>query len=1028
MRELAKRSENDYGAKVLYFDTVTRFSKSSAHAAKPESMQLLLTDCFVSLDRPDSPSPAMYYWISIEDVDRTEKSIRLTFRTRWLSFTHSKVDHIYSKICDVLDHVLLKSEYEKLPTFSRSRPYCGRPGSAFLHSRIFQFCRVNGLRVSKDVQREVELSLMGRHRRMVVSSLSDPAGALPIVLDALPFAVGVDCVDFGKCGDDRGLFARLADKDGALAGLACVGVSSSSRESFDSLLEALEGKATRLEGFYVRQTPLGDAELASLTGFVVRKRLTSLGLQEGAVSSATLPQFLGNRQVAGQLEFLSLDDNPQLDFSRIATHLGHLTVLSLCRCGIQIRTIFSVLSRGNFPQLIELSISGNPCPSFSDSPERLPPVLAKVIACDIDWETSQNFLNFLALTMRNLSTLVVSGAALPENEWERTFRGMAGIDVGLTALAWDDNRVSDAFLGVLSRCRTLQTVSFCGCLVERESHDLLCRFFESSKTLETIVLRGTRGARLGNDAPEMLRALSRATALRRLDIGGNRIGDSGITALRQLLSKKRLDVVCCDGSGTTSLEPFVQLAKARLARRIGFPFADAAAGDFCALRDQWPDGEGLLIDIAVDLKPRLFVSRHSQKAFKAKSRRTSESDSGDNEAPRKQNGQRRELSDDDSAQKRHRGGDRSVERKWKQAGRRSHLSDSSEEERAGARKRRESDEDDLAQRPGSDYSDDGDPGRRKAPSGQRVTKRAPSDGDDGPTRRRNVERGQARTMRSGYGDDEARHRKRREPAGSDSSDDEDSIRKNHSFESDDEPRKKLRDRGRSLRSMDGYDAPVGKEGRARTGSNSLRDDVKDVKERARPRLSSDDDVARKGRGPEVDHERPAKQRDKIRNVRSMDGKDASGSKKPRAHSGSDSSDGTTRDSGSVDRKRRTAYQHERRSRGDKEPAKHDRVDSDDERPKKRVNDERPGPYQKDGKKKTDRENAEASDDGLPRRANSRREVPSEEEEEHSDNAEGSDWEFPLRYVPRPHDVDDIVKQLDERYSLEELLRYIKSES
>jgi hypothetical protein len=43
-----------------------------------------------------------------------------------------------------------------------------------------------------------------------------------------------------------------------------------------------------------------------------------------------------------------------------------------------------------------------------------------------------------------------------------------------------------------------------------------------------------------------------------------------------------------------------------------------------------------------------------------------------------------------------------------------------------------------------------------------------------------------------------------------------------------------------------------------------------------------------------------------------------------------------------------------------------------------------------------------------------------------EGATQSDWTFPLKYVPRPADIDQVIRELEDRFSVENLLQFIRN--
>ena len=319
-----------------------------------------------------------------------------------------------------------------------------------------------------------------------------------------------------------------------------------------------ECEKSKLTALSFVETDLSVEELQALSSFCHKKRITSLALHEACSKEAK--QYLTNNfftnQMSASLTTLNLAGTKGLDIAKLLGKLPGLYALSLSRCNLQIAQALNVITSCNLPRLKFLDLSYNPCNSMPSVGLFLPQTLYSLVVDGVEWEdkTLINFMKFIVFGEKQINglKLSLSNAKASNEEWRRVFAFLKITKAkNLCALTWDNNPLSEELFDFIYKNVNLSYLSLCGCIAYNDQENLnrLSNFVAVSPSLLFLRIRGSQTNFIGQNISTLLKSASKSNSLVHLDISDNKIGDIGITQLRQFIkSNKTLQVLVFDGS------------------------------------------------------------------------------------------------------------------------------------------------------------------------------------------------------------------------------------------------------------------------------------------------------------------------------------------------------------------------------------------------------------------------------------------------------------------------------------------------
>ena len=443
---------------------------------------LLITDTFVMFYEKKKDKRQTFSWLELNGVKFTGKEVRLQFGKKKLWFAPEKGDAVeesFSVICNVLGHVLSEKEYKRFEDVAKFRPWEEKFTVRGAMARSKQIAELKRVDLGAEGWRVFEWMFMTQQKVIDMKTFGASARlAVPVLVNVLPLATHVESVKFTACESENGILKDLAYDLASLEGLVHLALETTTSEKFTKFLEWLKPATQNLEGFSLAGIALDGNQMTELAQFVTEMRLCSLGFAANALAmdllSGQFYEFLGN--VAEHVKVLVLDTLFGVDVRQLMPKLGGIVVLSMNGCGVDVGTVFDEMSKNNLSNLVEVYVSSNTCGNFGKI-ESVPPALQKVVADGIDWKGSANFTNFLDLVLGHMHEefkLSVAYAKVNGSEWVNVFKFIDKVDCDATclnALGWSGNPTHKKLMEFLRECTELKYLTISDCYGEGSNSD-----------------------------------------------------------------------------------------------------------------------------------------------------------------------------------------------------------------------------------------------------------------------------------------------------------------------------------------------------------------------------------------------------------------------------------------------------------------------------------------------------------------------------------------------------------------------------
>ncbi|OHT13374.1 hypothetical protein TRFO_16464 [Tritrichomonas foetus] len=569
---------------VLYCDHVTNVATKVLGRNKKEL--LLITDQILVFF--DSKKKTPYYWITVSSVKLTDKQIELQFQLskneyKNINFIPQKSDlkSVFGIIIDLLNRILPADKIEALELKQYNNHKIPISGFAAL-ARFLGYCAVKEISGRENIQ-PFKMLTMVKNPIFSLSNFPSPNDVFPAVLDVLQFLSHVSSLHICQTNN---VFDTLSKKITSLENLNNLIIDSSSKSKFQNFLDKLGQLESDIEGITLSSVNLNSDELNDLCEIIKQKNFSSLGFNQNSLSSEAISSLSDNLStLSNNLMFLSLNYIPNIKLSNLSSNISYVTILSLVGCNLQIGNALNFIFKNGFSKLSELDLSGNICTSPIETKGKFPSKLSKLIVNGIDWNNSDNFISFLDCVFKKMNVLlklsVAYSSLLGLKDWGNVFKFLSRLKMDLSpiiSLCWDNNPVNSLFFNFLEQCTQLKTLSISSYFNSEDQADQissLCEYLSGAKRIETLILKGSQQATMKNRISDVFKAASKMKSLRKLDVSFNEIGDHGINSLVNLLNRNPISVVALDGSCPSSLEIIKELFNDSPSNcKLNFPISD----------------------------------------------------------------------------------------------------------------------------------------------------------------------------------------------------------------------------------------------------------------------------------------------------------------------------------------------------------------------------------------------------------------------------------------------------------------------
>lgn len=153
---------------------------------------------------------------------------------------------------------------------------------------------------------------------------------------------------------------------------------------------------------------------------------------------------------AKKLNLLKIKNSPEIEYLTNLNKFTNISVLSLCKCNIEISEFFSSLS--NECRIQYLYLTGNKCEKEISNDIQIPK-FDEIRLDHITW--GGYFLSYLQILLKTQTFIDVSHAIMNDDEWNNVFNYMntnSNEACQLCKLLWNGNQVSKFFFSYLRKC------------------------------------------------------------------------------------------------------------------------------------------------------------------------------------------------------------------------------------------------------------------------------------------------------------------------------------------------------------------------------------------------------------------------------------------------------------------------------------------------------------------------------------------------------------------------------------------------
>ena len=556
-------------------------------------------------------------------------SIKLSNDTLSLSFSGKKkfeiespqtINKIFGSIVHVLQNIMTNEEVMKLGLFQ----YGIQKKTSFSNGpliRIKEKCADANEMLYPENYQLLERIIYRKEKEINFISFKNPSTIIPYVLDVLPMCPYVESIKIPLLNfpDIFEFLTTFIPRFIYVKHLEVRGKATS--QTFSYFLQELGNfVGLPIQSLSFVDSCFQENDLKSLLSFIEKKRITALGLHN-AISQTGMPFFLSQSffsvAFTQNIALLNMDNTRNIQLLKLAPFLNTITSLSLVNCKLQIADVFAYIQRFKLFNIKELNLSQNVCTAIPEGID-FPLGCVRFVADDVQWVQSTLAILLYMIFGRTVSQISLSfdRARVSSTEWSNVFKVFWHSKFANTLdFSWNMNPISPMLLGFLARQRILRSLSINGGLSEAtpEAFQYFISFCNES-TVKSISIRGERTFKIGRMFGSVARGILAAKKLTSLDVSNNKIGDTGLDQISQVLKRsKTLKNIVFDGSFPSSFNSLMRAVESRNVVNISYPEEDAKymLSNKFITKEQFESFKTMCSTAPQNASSSLFVPEHS---------------------------------------------------------------------------------------------------------------------------------------------------------------------------------------------------------------------------------------------------------------------------------------------------------------------------------------------------------------------------------------------------------------------------------
>lgn len=583
----AKYCKTNKHAEVLHAESVRKLNDNGSGKKK---RVVVITNQFIAYfkELKDVKPDHFHYWRNVSSFDINDQTVIIKFEKDFqLRFIHPNIEEFKSIIIQFFLRTFSSEELGPLDLSHFPHPPIGVNGRGIL-SRFDTLFRMKNKDPKTPVREYFEKFLLQRSKYVNFDESLEIDDVLNCILEALRPLPYLQYISLPKIVDSNLLYDALAEfvsKNSELKMFALRNnVDSKSKGFFDALKNS---PVSQLKGLAFEDVELSYEELNEIHDLSVARQFSSARFIN-CIHQPVLDSFSTNyltNDIMDKLRYLSLDRTSGINLNILSKRIQSLSVLSLAHCELEISDVLEIFGNAQLENLRFLNLSGNLMNRATNV--QIPQNLERLHVSNVTWGSGvlPKFLKYiLSQTFSfGLKLNVSSAQGVTESDWEAISNTFDELDkYPLEELSWSYNKVSESLIQYLPKNTKLTTLFLTNCFdVEQDLkvYQTFCSQLPNMSALSNLVIKGSDGLELREQASELLEALKQVKTLNLLIIDGNKIKDDGVQEIKDLVAASNsISTVSFDSSYISSIDVLRELIEAGSARRrplhISWPVHD----------------------------------------------------------------------------------------------------------------------------------------------------------------------------------------------------------------------------------------------------------------------------------------------------------------------------------------------------------------------------------------------------------------------------------------------------------------------